>query len=73
MLNEVEAEHSFTPEQYTLVYDQVVLGIRKYAPSGSANMQFVGGALISMTDHAFGAYFLNASHHLPGIPIDWMR
>ena len=41
VLNEVDYEHSMTPEQYTKRYDAIVSSIRRVQPK----MQFVGLAL----------------------------
>ena len=41
-LNEVEAEHSNSPESYTIIYDQMVAGIKRQAPKGAANMKARG-------------------------------
>jgi hypothetical protein len=45
VLNEIEGEHHMTPQTYTAVYDAIVAGIRRWAPTGSANMKFMGLAL----------------------------
>lgn len=66
VLNEPDLEHSFTPEQYTRVYDEVVEAVRKVSPktkfralegSPSATAQFI-------------EYFLNPKNHAAGTPID---
>jgi len=65
--NEVDFEHSMTPEQYTARYDAVVAAIRQVAPQ----MKFVGLALAAPSQApGFFEYFLNARHHQPGIPLD---
>lgn len=70
ILNEVEGEHSDSPEQYVRIYDATVQAIRRLAPIGSAGLKFVGLALISDSDFSYASYFLNASNHAPGIPLD---
>ncbi len=49
-------EHRDSPETYTAIYDAVVTSIRKFAPTGSANMKFMGLALESDSD--FGCVLL---------------
>ena len=69
VLNEVEFEHSMTPEFYTALYDAIVTEVRKVAP----DMKFVGMALGPsgpLTQPKWFTYFLNAKNHKPGIPID---
>ena len=72
MLNEIEGEHGDSPQQYVTLYDAVVTAIRKFAPTGSRTMKFVGLALESDTNFAQATYFLNPANHAPGIPIDAM-
>ena len=67
VLNEVDFEHTMTPEQYAVRYDAIVNGIRKVAP----DMKFVGLALAAPSDRPqMFEYFLNAKNHKPGIPLD---
>jgi hypothetical protein len=67
VLNEVDFEHKMTPEQYTLVYDAIVSGIKAVAPQ----MQFVGMGLAAPSDNPrMFEYFLNPANHKPGIPLD---
>jgi len=56
-----------TPQFYTQVYDAIVSSILKVQP----NMKFVGLAL-AFSDPSWVQYFLNASNHLPNIPLDWI-
>jgi len=70
VLNEIEGEHGLSPELYTKVYDAIVSGIRRWAPKGSADMKFMGLALENSGGTGYVEYFLNASNHAPGIPID---
>jgi hypothetical protein len=69
ILNEIEGEHSDSPETYTLIYDQTVAAIRKFSPTGSTNLKFVGLALEGEEDD-YVSYFLNHSNHAPGTPLD---
>jgi hypothetical protein len=66
VLNEVDFEHSMTPEQYTARYDAVVSAIRKVSP----NTKFVGLALAMPHDPRMFNYFLDHKNHKPGIPLD---
>jgi hypothetical protein len=66
VLNEPEAEHSTTIEDYTKRYDAIVKAVRKVLPG----TKFVAMALCRYNNpHAF-EYFLNPANHEPGIPID---
>lgn len=67
VLNEVEAEHSMTPEQYTARYDAIVSAIHAVSPS----TKFMGLALADPSGNPqFFEYFLDHAHHRPGIPLD---
>lgn len=67
VLNEVDFEHTMTPEQYTVCYDAIVSAIKRVAPS----MKFVGLALaMPENDPRMFEYFLNPKNHKPGTPID---
>jgi hypothetical protein len=69
VLNEVEYEHTMTPEFYTALYDAIVTEVRKVAPE----MKFVGLALGPsgpLFQPRWFEYFLDAKNHKPGIPID---
>lgn len=73
VLNEVNTEHGLSPQYYTQIYDWVVAGIKRWAPRGSAKMKFMGiavNALEESDNMAYATYFLNASNHAPGIPVD---
>lgn len=70
VLNEIEFEHSLSPQLYAAVYDAIVSGIRRWAPTGAADLKFVGLALGNSGSLDQVSYFLNASNHLPGIPLD---
>jgi hypothetical protein len=67
VFNEVDDEHSMTPQDYVANYDAIVAAIRKVAP----HMKFVSLALDSAEDHMpLMEYFLDPRHHQPGIPRD---
>jgi hypothetical protein len=67
VLNEVEAEHKTTPEQYTARYDAIVSAIHKVSP----DTRFVGLALAYPGgEPKYFEYFLNPANHKPGIPLD---
>jgi hypothetical protein len=69
VLNEVDFEHKMTPEQYTTIYDAIVSGIRRVAPS----MKFVALALaMPGKNPRMFEYFLNPKNHKRGIPIDFI-
>ncbi len=69
VLNEVEGEHSTTPEDYTKRYDAIVEGIHRVSP----DTKFMGMALGGPSDHpAFVEYFLNPANHKKGIPLDYI-
>ncbi|MBV8631830.1 MAG: glycosyl hydrolase family 39 [Silvibacterium sp.] len=69
VLNEVDFEHETTPEQYTERYDAIVSAIQKVSP----NTKFMGLALaLPQNDPRWFEYFLDHSHHKPGIPLDYI-
>jgi len=69
VLNEVEFEHSTTPQDYVKRYDAIVAGIR----SASPDTKFMGMALAAPgNDLDFIQYFLDPSNHQPGIPLDYI-
>jgi hypothetical protein len=69
VLNEVDSEHSMTPENYTLRYDVIVEAIHRVSPE----TKFMGLAISSPNDHPeFFEYFLNPANHKPGIPLDYI-
>ena len=65
-------EHNPGPALYTRMYDAIVAGIRRWAPTGSKDMKFMGLALGSSGRMDYMTYFLNASNHAPGTPINSM-
>jgi hypothetical protein len=69
VLNEVESEHSTTPEDYTLRYDAIVSAIREVSPQ----TKFMGLALAAPgLNPRFFEYFLDPRNHKPGIPLDYI-
>lgn len=67
VLNEVDFEHSMTPQQYTDRYDAIVSAIHRVSPE----TKFVGMALaIPGHNPDYFEYFLNPKNHRPGIPLD---
>lgn len=67
VLNEIEAEHHFTPEQYTICYDAITGALHKVDPQ----MKFVGLALgWPENDPEMVEYFLNPENHKPGTQLD---
>ncbi|MGO8731717.1 MAG: glycosyl hydrolase family 39 [Terriglobia bacterium] len=67
VFNEVDDEHSMTPQDYTASYNAIVGAIRQVAPQ----MKFVSLALDSAENNMqFLEYFLDSRHHKRGIPLD---
>jgi len=69
VLNEVEYEHSMSPELYTKIYDAVVPELHEVAPE----MKFVGmglGPSGPLNQPKWFEYFLDPKNHKPGIPLD---
>ncbi|HTB97376.1 MAG TPA: hypothetical protein VK716_10240 [Terracidiphilus sp.] len=67
VLNEVDFEHTMTPQQYTDRYDAIVSAIHAVSPQ----TKFVGIALaIPGHNPEMFEYFLDHAHHKPGIPLD---
>ena len=66
VLNEVEAEHSTTPQQYTARYDAIVSAIHRVSPK----TRFVGLALAFEDNLDYFKYFLDSKNHQPGVPLD---
>jgi hypothetical protein len=67
VLNEVEAEHSTTPEQYTARYDAIVSAVKEVSPE----TKFIGLALAYPGgEPKFFEHFLNPANHKIGIPLD---
>ena len=69
VLNEIEFEHNWTPEQYTRFYDAVTVAMRKV----DLKIQFIGLALAQPSQHPeMFEYFLNPAHHQAGVPLDFI-
>ena len=67
VFNEIDAEHQPTPQQYVAEYDAVVTRLHLI----DSAMKFVGLALaFTEREPDFVEYFLDHSHHKPGVPID---
>jgi len=66
VLNETEAEHTTTPQQYTERYDAIVSAIHKVSPK----TKFVGLAMAYADRFNYYEYFLDPKNHRPGIPLD---
>jgi hypothetical protein len=67
VFNEVDDEHSMSPQDYTADYDAIVGAIRQAAPQ----VKFVALALDSAESNMqFLEYFLDPRHHKAGIPLD---
>ena len=71
VLNEIEAEHSISPEFYNQLYDAIVTAIHGVSP----NTKFVGLALGDNASPAYFDYlseFLDPTKHADGIPLDFV-
>ena len=69
VLNEIEFEHKWSPEEYTKFYDAVTVAMRKVDPQ----IKFVGLALAQPSSHPeMFEYFLNPAHHQAGVPLDFI-
>jgi hypothetical protein len=66
ILNETEAEHNTTPQQYTERYDAIVSAIHKVSPQ----TKFVGLAMAYADRFNYYEYFLDPKNHKPGISLD---
>jgi hypothetical protein len=67
VLNEPNIEHNLSPQTYTGLYDAVVEAIHKVSP----RTKFIGMVnSYPPTNSGFFDYFLDHSHHKPGIPLD---
>ena len=64
VLNEVDSEHSMTPQTYTRVYDAIVEAIHRADPKITCVGMALGGE-----PREYFEYFLNHKNHKPGIPI----
>ncbi len=69
VLNEIEFEHHWTPEQYTKFYDAVTTAMRKVDP----DIKFMGLALAHPSESPeMFEYFLNPANHKKGVPLDFI-
>lgn len=69
VLNEIEFEHHWTPEQYTKFYDAVTTAMRKVDPQ----VKFMALALAQPSTHPeMFEYFLNPANHQAGVPLDFI-
>jgi hypothetical protein len=69
VLNEIEAEHKWKPEEYCKFYDAVVKALRKIQPG----LKFVALALAAPRENGpMIEYFLDPKHHEAGIPLDFI-
>lgn len=69
VLNEIDLEHHWKPEEYTKFYDAVVTAMRAVDP----NLKFMAISLAHpSTNPEMFEYFLNPANHRAGIPIDFI-
>ncbi|KAH3756473.1 glycosyl hydrolase family 39 [Pelomyxa schiedti] len=68
ILNEVDAEHSNTPEYYTQIYDSIAGAMLAVKP----DLQLVGMALAYHNEFDWYNYFLDHNNHESGIPLDYI-
>ncbi len=68
ILNEVDFEHSMSPQLYTRIYDAVASALKEVSP----HTQFVGMALGSEDNPAWFTYFLDHKNHTGGILPEWI-
>lgn len=69
VLNEIDLEHSWTPEAYAKFYDAVTQAMAKVDP----NLKFMAVASANPRNHAdMFEYFLNPVNHAPGVPLDFL-
>jgi hypothetical protein len=66
VLNEIDFEHAISPQDYTALYDAIVLAIREVSP----HTRFVGLALGNAANLDHYRYFLNPDNHRAGVPLD---
>jgi hypothetical protein len=67
VLNEIDFEHTMTPEFYTRLYDAIVQAIHGVDPK----IRFAALALAAPSKNPkFFEYFLNPKNHKPGVPLD---
>ncbi|MBS1814525.1 MAG: glycosyl hydrolase family 39 [Acidobacteria bacterium] len=69
VLNEIDLEHHWKPEEYTKFYDAVVTEMHKVDP----DLKFMAISLAHPSSNPeMFEYFLNPANHKPGIPIDFI-
>jgi Glycosyl hydrolases family 39 len=69
VLNEIDFEHTMTPEQYSARYDAIVSAIHEVSPE----TKFMGLALAEpAADPRYFEYFLNPANHKAEIPLDYV-
>ena len=73
-LNEPNWEHKFTKEEYTRMYDAVVLRLQSKDPNRRDpinRMHYMGASHGKPSDDPeFMEYFLNPANHAAGVPVD---
>jgi hypothetical protein len=69
VLNEIDYEHHWSPENYTKFYDAVTAAMHKVDPG----LKFIGIALASnLRQEHMLEYFLNPANHAPGASLDFI-
>jgi hypothetical protein len=69
VLNEIDFEHHWTPQEYTKFYDVVTAAMHQVDP----DLKFMGLALAQPGhDPEMFEYFLNPANHAPGTPLDFI-
>jgi len=69
VLNEIDFEHKWKPEEYSRFYDAVTAAMRKVQP----DLKFMAVSSGSPKTHgAMYEYFLNPKNHAPGTPLDFL-
>jgi len=66
VLNEVDFEHSLSPQLYTKMYDAIVTAMKKVSP----DTKFIGLALAFEGSPRYFKYFLDSKNHKPGVPLE---
>lgn len=69
VLNEIDFEHSWSPQAYTRFYDTVAAAMRAVDPK----IHFMAIAVAHPGEHPeMFDYFLNPGNHRPGTPLDYI-
>jgi hypothetical protein len=69
VLNEIDFEHQWTPENYTRLYDAVTAAMLKVDP----NLKFMALAMAHPSEAPeMFEYFLNPANHRSGAPLDFI-